>query len=359
MEPKGLKILIINPGSTSTKIAVYKDETPLFSENLKHSTADLAKFGSLWDQYDFRKKAIINAVAASGFSLNDFVAVVSRGGTVKPILGGTYLINASLAADAKSGLYGSHACNVGCQIAFDLGRQYGIDALTVDPPACDELSPEARYSGIPLIERRSSYHALNQKAIARKLARDLNKKYAELQAIVVHLGGGISVGAHCLGKVIDVNNALDGDGPFSPERSGALPVGDLIRMCYSQQYTRDEMLGFINGKGGLVAYLQTTDGLDIEERIRSGDRKAQETIQAMAYQVAKEIGAAAAVLKGRAEAIALTGGLANWKRLVELIAERVAFIAPLYLYPGENEMESLALGALRYLRGEETVQVYC
>lgn len=358
MQNKVNKILVINLGSTSSKVAVYGNEAPLFSTTLKHSADEIKAFGDIWGQYEYRKGAILEALRGQGYGINQMDAVVSRGGLFRPVPGGTYTISMHMLDDARSGTYGGHVCSVGCQIAFDLGQAAGIPAFTVDPPTCDELCATARYSGIPQISRQSRYHALNQKAIARKLAKDLNKAYNEIRAIVVHLGGGISVGAHCLGNVIDVNNALDGDGPFSPERSGGLPVADLIKLCFSGRYSRDEMIKLVNGRGGLVAYLGSTDGIEIEQRIAEGDEKTKEVIEALAFQVAKEIGAAAAVLKGEVEAIALTGGLANWKRLVEMISERIRFIAPVRLYPGEDEMGSLAMGALRVIRGEESVQTY-
>ncbi|WP_094607211.1 Butyrate kinase 2 [Sporomusa silvacetica DSM 10669] len=358
MKKETFRLLIINQGSTSTKVAVYENEAVVFSTTIKHLPDEIKSFHDIWDQYEYRKKAILGEVYSHGYEISEFDAIVSRGGLFKPIVGGTYVINEAMLADARSGVYGNHVCSVGCQIAYDLGKEAGIPALTVDPPTCDEMIDEAKYSGIPQITRQSSYHALNQKAIARKLAKDLQKTYSELKVIVVHLGGGISVGAHYLGKVIDVNNALEGDGPFSPERAGSLPVTDLIKLCFSGQYSPKEMLRLMNGRGGLVAYLGTTDGLELDRRITQGDRKAQQVINAMAFQVVKEIGAAATVLKGEVEAIALTGGLANWKRLVELISERVRYIAPIMIYPGEDEMGSLAMGALRVLREEEVVQAY-
>jgi len=358
MGNKEIKLLIFNPGSTSTKIAIYENETPVFVETMRHPAEELKKFKDIMDQYDFRRQIITEWTARKGYDLGQFDAIVCRGGNFKPIPSGTYYVDESMVADAISGTHGMHATNVGCRIAFEMSRAFKIPALTVDPPVCDEFCDEARYSGLPQIQRQSSYHALNQKAIARRLARDLGKDIATMSAIVVHLGGGISVGAHSLGRVIDVNNALNGDGPFSPERAGGLPIGALITLCYSGAYTEAEMQKLVSGKGGLVAYLGTTDGVELEGRIGQGDAEARKVVEAMAYQIAKEIGGAAAVLSGRVEAIALTGGLANWTRLVNLISQRVGFIAPIRLYPGENEIESLALGALRVLRGEEKAKSY-
>jgi butyrate kinase len=352
------KLFIFNSGSTSTKVAIYADDKCLFSTTLRHSAEDIAKFKDISEQYGFRKQAILDLLEKQGFDLKNFTAIVARGGTVKAAPGGVYEINAQFVEDANSGRFGKHATNVGCRIAYDLGQEYAIPALTVDPPTSDELCDEARFSGIPQIWRFSSFHALNQKAICRKLAQDLGKTPEDLDAIVVHLGGGISVGAHQHGRVIDVNNALDGDGPFSPERAGSLPVGDLIDLCFSGKHDRNEMRKLVSGKGGLVAYLGTTDGQELEKRIAAGDDKARKTIEAMAYQVAKEIGSAACVLSGKVEAIAFTGGLANWSRLVTLIKDRVEFIAPVRLYPGEDEIGSLAAGALRVLRGDEKAKAY-
>lgn len=290
--------------------------------------------------------------------MDEIDAVVSRGGTINSVPSGIYLINSKMLEDMKSGKYGKHACNVGCQINYDLGKELNIPSITVDPPVTNELMEIATYTGLPQIRRKASFHVLNQKAIARKLAADLNKKYEDMDCIIVHLGGGISVGTHSKGRIIDANNALDGDGSFSPERAGDLPVGDLIKLCFSGQYSEEEMLKMISGGGGLVAHLGTTDGLVIEERINKGDAKAKEVIEAMAYNVSKEIGAASTALYGKVEAIALTGGLAHWERLVGLIKERIEFLAPVYVYPGEDEMGSLAQGALRYLRGEEECKEY-
>jgi butyrate kinase len=243
-------------------------------------------------------------------------------------------------------------------VAFDLGNQFNIPVLTADPPMTDELCTSARYSGIPQITRQSSFHALNQKATARKVAAELGKKYEECNLIVTHLGGGISVGAHRKGKIIDVNNALDGDGPFSPERAGSLPAGDLVKLCFSGEYSKAEVLKLLTGGGGLFAYLGTTNAVEIEGRIAAGDRKAAEVFEAMIYQVAKEVGACAAVLEGKVDAIALTGSLVYSKVLLESLRKKISFIAPIHLNPGENEMEALADAAMRYFNQEEELSIY-
>ncbi|MDQ2082457.1 butyrate kinase [Xanthobacteraceae bacterium Astr-EGSB] len=351
-------LLVLNFGSTSTKLAVFDDDTCRFSQTLRHGVAELAAFGDIGEQYAFRRSAIIACLADHGVALRDLTAIVSRGGLLKPIPGGVYAIGEELVADAKSGRYGRHACNLCCEVAFDLGRELGVPAYTVDPPSSDELIDEARVTGLPVIARRSLYHALNQRAIARRLAADLGRDVTEMNIIVVHLGGGISVGAHQGGRVVDVNNAVDGEGPFSPERAGTLPAGDLAALCFSGRHGREEVMRLITGKGGLVAHLGTTDGQELEKRIAAGDDAVRRVVSAMAYNVAKAVGAAATVLAGRIDAIVMTGGLAHWTRLVEMISTRVAFLAPISLYPGEDEIGALAAGALRVLSGQETAKTY-
>ncbi|MCR4429628.1 MAG: butyrate kinase [Tepidanaerobacteraceae bacterium] len=352
------RILVLNLGSTSTKIAVFQDGEAIFKESVKHSADEIKKFADIWDQYDYRKNIILEKLKEKNVGLTSLCAVASRGGNTKPIPGGIYFIDEKMIMDMKSRRYGTHPTNVGCAIALDLGKELGIPVLTVDPPVTDEFCNLARYSGLPIIRRMSSFHALNSKATAKKIAEKLGKKYEEINMIVVHLGGGISVGAHKKGKVIDANNSLDGDGPFSPERAGSLPTADLVRLCFSGKYTEKEILQMLTGKGGLVAYLGTNNCQEVEERIDKGDEKAREVYEAMAYQVSKEIGSAAAVLKGDVQAIALTGSLAYSERFVNLLKERVSFIAPIYLYPGENEMEALAEGVFRFLSGQEQAKIY-
>lgn len=352
------RILIINPGSTSTKVGIFSAGEMKVNVSVRHDDEELRKFPTIWDQYDFRKEAILKVLADNGLGLEDMDAIACRGGNVKPLPGGIYRVCPKMIADMKSGRYGGHPINVGGLVAFDLGNQYGIPVLTADPPMTDELCTSARYSGIPQIARQSSFHALNQKATGRKVAAVLGRKYDEVNLIVVHLGGGISVGAHRKGKIIDVNNALDGDGAFSPERAGTLPAGDLVRICFSGEYGREQMLKLLTGCGGLYAYLGTTSGIEVEKRIAAGDEKAAEVYEAMAYQVAKEIGSCAAVLEGRVDAIALTGSLVYSKVLLDSIMRKIAFIAPIHLNPGENEMEALADAAMRFFNKEEELSVY-
>ncbi len=355
---KDKKILIINPGSTSTKIGLYDSGEMVINESAKHSAEDLKEFKTIWEQYDLRKTAIFKALEDHNISIEAIDAIACRGGNVRPIPGGVYQICDGMIEDMKSGIFGKHPTNVGGLVAYDLGRQFDIPVFTLDPPMTDELCTSARYSGIPQLERQSSFHALNQKATARKIAAELGKSYDELNMIVVHLGGGISVGAHRRGKIIDVNNALDGDGPFSPERAGSLPAGDLVKLCFSGKYTEEEILKLLTGGGGLVAFLGTTNAIEIEQRIAAGDKKAEEVYEAMAYQVAKEVGACAAVLEGQVDAIALTGSLVYSEVLMESLKRKISFIAPIYLNPGENEMLALAEGVRRYFSGEERLAVY-
>ncbi|ERJ11622.1 butyrate kinase [Haloplasma contractile] len=351
-------ILVINPGSTSTKIALFEEESVVFENKISHSTEEIHVFRDVASQFEFRKNLIIEAVKENGFDLNRLDAVCGRGGLLKPIEGGTYIVNDEMIKDLTLAERGEHASNLGGIIARDLADDLNIPAYIVDPVAVDEMHDIARISGMPLIERPSLFHALNQKAIAREVAKDKNVKYENLNMVMAHLGGGISVAAHHFGRVVDVNNALDGEGPMSPERSGTVPMGPLYKMAFSGDYTLDEIKKMNYGKGGLVAYLGTNDAREIVERIENGDEKAKLYYDAMAYQIAKEIGAYATVLKGKLDCIVLTGGLAHEKYLVSRIKERIEFISEVLVYPGENELLSLAQGALRVLKGEEEPKTY-
>lgn len=352
------RLLIINPGSTSTKIAIFDNEKPILETTLSHSNEELAPFKTVTDQFEFRKNTILEVLNSNGINITKLNAVVGRGGLVRPIESGTYKVNEAMLNDLKVGVMGQHASNLGGLIAYEIAHQLNIPSFIIDPVVVDEMEDIARISGMPEIERISIWHALNQKAVARRAAKDLGKPYEKLNLIIAHLGGGISVGAHKNGRVIDVNNALNGEGPFSPERTGTLPVGGLVKLCYSGEYTIAEMNKKICGKGGLVAHLGTNDGRDVEKMIAAGNKKAELIFEAMAYQVAKEIGAIATVLEGKVDAICLTGGLAYGSRLVNWIKERVEFIAPVKVYPGEDELIALAEGGLRVLRGEEQAKEY-
>ncbi len=354
----GYKSLIINPGSTSTKIGIYDDENPILVETIRHTSEEIGRYKGIIDQLDFRKEVILKVLKDKNFDIRDLSVVVGRGGLVKPIESGTYSVNDAMLKDLKSGLMGQHASNLGGIIAYEIASQINVPSFIVDPVVVDELDEIARVSGMPEIDRASIFHALNQKAIARRYASENNRFYEELDLIVVHMGGGVSVGAHKHGRVVDVNNALNGDGPFSPERSGGLPVADLVKLCFSGKYTENEIIKKITGKGGFVGYLQTNDSKAVEERALAGDEYAKLVFEAMAYQIAKEIGRCAAVLQGKVDAILLTGGIAYSKYMVNYIKERVEFISQVFVYPGEDELLALAEGGLRVLRGQETAKEY-
>lgn len=352
-------ILAINPGSTSTKIAVYRNTEKVFIKNIKHDTADLDKFDSITDQYNFRKEIIISELKQAQIELENISIVMGRGGLVKPIPSGVYAINDALIEDLKKGVQGQHASNLGGLIAKDIADSLrAAEAYIVDPVVVDELDDIARISGHPKFERRSIFHALNQKAIARNHAKTHNVDYEELNLIVAHMGGGISVGAHKQGWVVDVNQALDGDGPFSPERSGTLPVGALAEACFSGDYTLAEVKKMITGQGGYTAYLNTNDAYEVEMAAKSGDEKAALLQDAMAYQVAKEIGAMSTVLEGRVDGILLTGGIAYGKPFIDALTRRIMHLGRIFIYPGEDEMKALAMNGLRVLKGEAEVRVY-
>lgn len=352
------KILAINPGSTSTKIAVFEDENQVFVKNLKHSTEELSEFPNVASQFQYRKEIILDELKQAGFDVATFNAIVGRGGLVKPIESGTYEVTAALAHDLEHPVLGEHASNLGGLIAKNIAEETGngVKAYIADPVVVDEMEAVARISGHPAFDRISIFHALNQKAIARTYAKEIGKKYEELNLIVAHLGGGISVGAHHQGRVIDVNNALDGDGPFSPERSGTLPAGALVEMCFSGK-PKSDIKKMLKGNGGMVAYLGTNDAYEVELKAKEDEHWA--LIQdAMCYQTAKEIGAMAAVLKGNVDAILITGGIARGKIVTDNITNLVKFIAPVKIYPGEDEMRALAMNGLMVLRGELKAKKY-
>lgn len=358
MRKQSYRILVINPGSTSTKIGVYENDQLTFEDTLRHQAERLAQFDSVIDQYNFRKEAILSSLETGGIRMTELDAVCGRGGLLRPISGGTYNVNEEMLADLKNGFSGQHASNLGGILANEIASDVKIPAFIVDPVVVDEMQSIARVSGFAPISRKSIFHALNQKAVARRYAKQVGKRYEELRLIVTHMGGGITVGAHCYGKVIDVNNGLHGDGPFSPERAGTVPIGELVDLCYSGKYFRKEIMAKLVGQGGLVGYLGTNDAVTVEKRIAAGDEKAALIYGAMAYQVAKEIGSAATVLEGKVDAILLTGGLAYGKEYVEMITNRVEWISAVVIYPGEDELQALAEGALRVMNGEEQVKTY-
>ena len=353
-----VKSLIINPGSTSTKIGVFEDETLLFEETLRHSTEEIAQFANIVDQKDFRKKIITDLLESKNFDIKSLNVVVGRGGMLKPIPGGTYAVSEELLADLKAGVQGQHASNLGGILAKEIGDSIGVPSYIVDPVVVDELMPIARYSGVPELPRVSIFHALNQKAVAKRYAKEIGKAYESLRLIVVHMGGGVSVGAHENGRVIDVFNALDGDGAFSPERAGGVPNGALIKMCFSGKHTEKEVYGKMVGKGGFNAYLGTNDMREVTKQADGGDEKAIEAKQAFLLQVAKDIGSMACVLNGKVDQIIVTGGIAYGADVVAALKERAEWIAPFTVYPGEDELLALAQGALRVLNGEEEAKAY-
>jgi butyrate kinase len=352
-----MKLLIINPGSTSTKIGVFDNENLILDVTLRHDVAELAKYDKFTDQYDFRKRLILEELEKADISINDLAGIVDRGGLTKPLSGGTYRINERMVADLKAQLQGEHASNLGGIIAYEIGNLVNIPAFIVDPVVVDELAPISRISGHPAIERRSIFHALNQKAIARQFCKEKNLDYFNCNLIVVHMGGGISIGVHEKGRVIDVNNALDGDGPFSPERSGGLPVGDLVALCFDGKHTHKDIKAMIKGNGGMVAYFGTNNMKELEEKAETNP-EIRLVLDALAYQIAKEIGAVSVAVCGKLDGILLTGGIAYSKHITSEIAKRTEFIAEVKVYPGEDELSALALGGLRVLRGEEEAKIY-
>lgn len=358
MDQREYRILTINPGSTSTKIGVFDNERIIIEETIRHERNELTEYESIIDQYPFRKQMILETLDNNGINLSKLSAVVGRGGLLRPIEGGTYEVNDVMLNDLKKGLSGQHASNLGGILAHEIASQLNINSYIVDPVVVDEMDEIAKVSGFVDAERKSIFHALNQKAVARRVATDLKKPYKDLSLIVVHMGGGITVGVHKNGRVIDVNNGLHGEGPFSPERAGTVPAGDLVSMCFSGEYFADEIMKKIVGQGGLVGYLGTNDAVEVENRIAQGDEKAEHIYDAMAYQIAKEIGASAAVLAGKVDAIVLTGGLAYGKEFVKKITDRIQWIGDVIIKPGENELQALAEGALRVLRNEEDAKEY-
>ena len=354
-----MKILVINPGSTSTKIAVYEDEKEVLRTNIKHPAEEIAKYNEIIDQKDFRTQVILSTLKDNNIEAR-FDAVIGRGGLLKPMAGGVYEVNQQMIDDATHAEH-KHASNLGCIVAAQIAKnQEGCRAYIADPVVVDELSDVARVSGLPQMPRVSIWHALNQKAICRRYAKEQGKAYEDLRLICVHLGGGVSVAAHDHGLTVDVNNALDGEGPFSPERAGTLPAADLIRACFSGEYTEAQLLKMMAGKGGFAAHLGTNDALDVEIRaLKKGDEKARLVFDAMIYQIAKNTGAQAAVLCGQVDAILVTGGMAHSPYICDELRRRCGFIAPICVYPGEDELEALATNAYDVLSGKREAKQYC
>jgi butyrate kinase len=350
-------LLALNPGSSSTKIGVFKNDKPLFAKNVKHDEAALASFKDIADQKTLRKQAVLDALGEQGFDPRRLSAVVGRGGLLRPLESGTYRVNEAMLKDLKEARRGKHASNLGAMIAHEIASQLNVPAFIVDPVSVDEWEPVARLSGLEGLDRECLSHALNTKAVAKRFARENNKKYNDLRLIVAHLGSGISISAHLNGRMIDVTNPME-EGAFSTERSGSLPILKLAKLCFSGKHTYQDIEKMTFRSGGLASYLGTKELPEVVKRIAAGDEKAKLVFEAMAYQVAKEIGAMATVLSGKVDAILLTGGMAHESKLREAVEERVAFIARVYGYPGEDELVALAEGALRVLTGEEKEREY-
>ncbi|MBC1966012.1 butyrate kinase [Listeria welshimeri] len=351
-------VLTINPGSTSTKLAVYQGDKVLFEETVRHTMQEFADFNNVQEQFDFRWQVLRRVIDAFGYDVNNLDAVVGRGGLLRPVAGGTYMVTEKMLADLKTNKYGEHASNLGAMLAKKLADTLDIPSFIVDPVVVDEMLPIARFSGNELIVRKSIFHALNHKAAGRKIAKKLGSDYEKLNFVIAHLGGGISVAAHRQGKAVDVNNALDGDGPFSPERSGSLPMNDFLEACFSGKWNRRELHDLIIGRGGMISYLGTNSMLEVEAKVKAGDEKAIQAFDAMAYQVSKEIGACSTVLHGKIDAIILTGGLARSDLFTSKIIEQTNWIASVIIEPGEDELEALNSGVQRVLAGLEKEKLY-
>jgi len=351
------KILAINPGSTSTKVSLYENDKMIFIENIKHTTEELGKFNDILEQTSFRANAVNSALKKHNINLSEISAVAGRGGYLPNLLSGGYIVTETILDTILHGELRSHASNLGALIANEIAKPLGIKAYIYDAVMASELPEVAKITGMPEIRKQSICHVLNSKAMSRKVAKNHGKTYDQMRLIVVHLGGGISVTAHAGGKIIEALG--DDSGPFfAPERSGMVPVSDIIDLCYSGKFSKKEMLGKVRGNGGLKAYLGTADGLELENMVAGGNEKAKLVLEAMAYGIAKGIGELSTVLMGKIDYIVITGGLARFKLLVDLISERVSWIAPVEIEPGEDEMEALSLGTLRILKGEETAREY-
>jgi len=351
------RVLAVNPGSTSTKIAVYGDDRELLRGSVEHRGEDLRRYVRVFDQWPYRLEIVIKALDAAGIPLTSLDAVVGRGGLLKPLEGGTYAVDDEMLSDLEAARKGEHASNLGAVVAYRIASNLGIPAFIVDPVSVDELEDEARLSGLPELPRESLSHALNSKAVARRVASEMGKAYGEVNFVVAHLGSGISVSAHRRGRMVDVNNARE-EGPFAPDRAGGVPSLALIRLCYSGEYAEDRLLSRMMGSGGMYAYLGTRDVREARKMADKGDAHAALVLKAMAYQTAKEIGAMAAALGGLVDRVILTGGIAYDEGFVRDVSERIGFVAPVRVIPGEEELASLAMGAIRVLRGEEKVKAY-
>ena len=352
-----MKLFIINVGGTSTKLAIFEDGEQKKATSIVHDPVLFEEIATLWEQYPFRKAAVLDYLNKEGIDLGQFDGIVSRGPSVKPLEAGVYRISEKMLADAKGRQYGEHPCGIGCQIALDLADGQ-LPALTVDPPCVDEMMAVSRMTGLPFIKRKSFFQALNHKAVGHRLGKQLGKRYDQLNIVISHLGSGISVASHKKGKVIDVTNGLDGDSPFGLDRVGTLPAADWLKTIISGEYTEAELFALLNGGGGVRAHLGTNNAIEVEKRIAEGDQQAALVYDAMAFQVAKGIGAASVVFEEPLDGIILTGGLANSKKFTAAVSKRVERLAPVYVFAGEDEMLALAEGAYRGLSGEEAIKTY-
>lgn len=350
----GLMILAINPGSTSTKIGLFQDEKKIYTESIEHFEDELKKYNSITDQYHMRDLAIKDFLKKRNFDINKLDAVVGRGGLLPPVKSGAYRVNEEMVDRLKNRPVVEHASNLGAVIAFEMAEELGIPSYIYDSVAVDELTDIARISGMKDIKRKSFSHALNMRAVGIKTAENLGRKYEDMNLIITHLGGGISVSIHEKGRMIDLIS--DDEGPFSPERAGRVPCKDLIELCYETE--RGVMKKKLRGKGGLISYLQTNSALEVERMIDQGDNYAELVYEAMAYQISKGIGELATVVSGDVDRIIITGGIAYSKRMTNWIKRRVSYIAPVEVVPGEDELEALAMGAWRVLNGKEEAHTY-
>jgi butyrate kinase len=351
-------IIVINPGSTSTKMALFCGKEKIAEENITHSSEQLAKFDNVAEQLELRMTGIEEWLNAQDINKKKVVAVAGRGAPLRPLEGGSYWINEKMLTDLKAMKYSNHASNLGAIIAHHLGEKYGVPAIISDPVTVDNFIDYARVSGIPEIERKCRAHTLNIKEMCRREAEHRGKKLEQCNFIAVHMGGGISIAAVQCGKIIDVNDALLGMGPYSPDRAGALPIGGLVKLAFSGKYTEKELVDKLSKKSGLMAYIGQADLREVEKMINAGDKKAELYYGAMIYQIAKEIGACATVLKGKYDAIILTGGMAKSQKLVDILRQYISFLGEMIIMPGEFEMEALAAAAVRVLKNEEKPKEY-
>lgn len=350
------KILAINPGSTSTKIALYENEKEIFLKTLDHPIEEIEKYDKVQDQFKMRKNLVMSFLEENGYDIHKLSAVVGRGGMLPPVKSGAYIVNEAMLDTLEESPAMEHASNLGAPIAYEIAKAAGIKAYIYDSVRTDELQDIARISGMPDIPRTSTSHVLNTRAMAIKVAKKYGRKYQDMNFVVAHLGGGISLSVHEKGHIVDIIS--DDEGPFSPERAGRVPCKQLIDLCYSGKFDKKTMHKKLRGNGGLKAYLNTLDAREVENMIKNGDEKARVIYEAMAYQIAKGIGELATVVNGDVDAIIITGGIAYSNLITSWIEERVKYIAPVEIVPGENEMESLAYGILRVLRGEEVAREY-